>query len=157
MGYGVFTGRRTFPSALTIEEAADHADPEPKPRGRRDEEFVVLRLQAARREPELVLRRVGDAAVEATPDAVALRPERGRGDRVGPLDRVAALFERAPGPVDPGLADRAEAALEGFLVGRGRQVERVDRFAGFLGLVRRAPVRRFLAFGVEVGHRGAAA
>src|ERR1700744_696013 len=139
MGYGVFTGRRPFPSALTIEEAADHPDPEPKPRVRRDEEFVVLRLQADRREPELVLRRVGDAALEATPDAVALRPERGRGDRVGPLDRVAALFERAPGPVGLRLADRVEAALEGFGVGLGRHVERVDRFARFLGLVRRTP------------------
>ena len=50
-------------SALARLQVADHADADTQPRIGGCEERVVLRLQADRREPELVDRGVGDAAV----------------------------------------------------------------------------------------------
>ena len=84
-------------SALFDLEVADHADPEAEPGVGVVVEGVVLGLEADRREPELVGGGVGDAAVQAAPDAAVCAAGGRRGDRVGPLDRVASLFEGSPG------------------------------------------------------------
>src|SRR5882672_9173050 len=98
-------------SALADLEVAEHTDADAEPGIGGGEESVVLWLWPDRREPELVDGGVGDAAVQPSPDAVPLRPERRRRDRVGPLDRVATLVEGPPGRGGLRLADRTEAAL----------------------------------------------
>src|SRR6476620_1981716 len=87
------------PRAVTsaIFRVADDADPDSQPRVDSGVAGIVLRLQSYRRDPELVDGRVGNSAVQAAPAAGAFDAERRRRDRVGPLDRVAALIERAPG------------------------------------------------------------
>ncbi len=100
---------RGHASVLVHLQVAEHADANPQPGIGGGVEGVVLRLQADRREPELVDGGVGDAAVQPSPDpAVGAAATGGRrGDRVGPLDRVAALVEGSPGRGCLGLADRA--------------------------------------------------
>src|ERR1044072_47189 len=135
---------RSAPSWLQV---THHAHPDAQPRIGRGEEGVVLRLQTDRREPGLVDGGVGDAAVQPPPDPLAFGAERGRRDRVGPLDRVAALVEGAPGGQGPRLADRAEAALVEQLVANRLDPEGVDRGAVGGRLDRRAPARRSGFFG----------
>src|SRR5690242_2929060 len=52
-------------------QVADDADPDPQPGVDGGIEGVVLRLQADRRDPELVDGCVGDSTVQAAPDASA--------------------------------------------------------------------------------------
>ena len=90
------SSRSLVGSALFDLEVADHADPEAEPRVGVVVEEVVLGLEADRREPQLVGGGVGDAAVQPAPDPAVFAAGRRRSDRVGPLDRVAALFEGSP-------------------------------------------------------------
>src|SRR5690348_8331984 len=58
-----------------ILRVAEDADPDSQPRIDRGVEGVVLRLQADRRDPELVDGRVGNSAVQPAPDAGAFDAE----------------------------------------------------------------------------------
>src|SRR5712675_1736540 len=76
-----------------------------------------------------------------------------RGNRIGPLDRIAALIESSPWRGGLRLADRAETALVELGIGGGVEPERVDGGAGVGRNLARTPARRRLAGGVEGGQR----